>query len=129
MGTIKGHAGQLERERERERDSDSGYLRQASFNIIVRCLSITSTHQTEQNLLFYLILMTVYIGILLKLLGNYFWMHYETRNRQRRIRHFLSTLQISRLMDFFLFARGSLHHEENSRRKHLNGRYVQDMRR
>ena len=42
-------------------------------NINVRCLSVISMHQMEQKLLYYIMLMTVYIGILLKLLENGFW--------------------------------------------------------
>ena len=42
------------------------------FNLNVRCLYIINMNQTEQRLLFYLMLMTVSIGILLKLLKMVF---------------------------------------------------------
>ena len=48
----------------------SGYFSQDSFNINFICLYIISMYQMEQRLLFYIILMTVSIGMLLKLLGK-----------------------------------------------------------
>ena len=53
--------------------SQSGYLRQVLFNINIICISIISMHQMDQKLLSYLMLMTVYIGILIKLLENSLW--------------------------------------------------------
>ena len=38
------------------------------FNLNARCLSIISVHHMDQKLLSYIMLMTVYIGIHLKLL-------------------------------------------------------------
>ena len=40
------------------------------LNLNISCLSIISMHQVEQKLLSYLMLMTVSIGILMKLLEN-----------------------------------------------------------
>ena len=51
----------------------SGCLKQSSFNINMTCLYTISMHQMEQKLLFYIIMMTLYIGILLKLLENGLW--------------------------------------------------------
>ena len=55
----------------------SGCLKQASLNLNVRCLSIISMHHMIQKLLFNLMLMTVYIGLLLKLLETFVWMLQE----------------------------------------------------
>ena len=49
----------------------SGWLKQASFNLNVKCLYVISMHQ--MIFLFYLMLMTVSIGIILKLLEIGFW--------------------------------------------------------
>ena len=51
----------------------SGWSNQASFNINTRCLYIINMHRMEQKLLFYLMLMTVFIGIPLKLLETFLW--------------------------------------------------------
>ena len=51
----------------------NSYLKQLLSNMNVRCLSIISMHQMDQKLLYYPMLMTVYIGIHLRLLGNGFW--------------------------------------------------------
>ena len=42
-------------------------------NLNVRCISIISMHQMDQTMLSYYMLMTVSIGILLKLLENGLW--------------------------------------------------------
>ena len=55
----------------------SGCLKQASLNLNVRCLYIISMQHMEQRLLFYLMLMIVYIGILLKILDHGFWALYK----------------------------------------------------
>ena len=46
----------------------NGHLRQVLSNINVRCLSIISMHHMDQIFVSYILLMTVSIGILLKLL-------------------------------------------------------------
>ena len=48
-------------------------LEAALFNINVRRLSIISMHQMDQKLLCYLMLMTVSIGIQMKILENGLW--------------------------------------------------------
>ena len=55
----------------------SGYLRQASLNINVRYIYIITMHQIEQNISFYLMLITVSIGTILKILENVLWMLQE----------------------------------------------------
>ena len=48
-------------------------MKQVLSNINVRCLSIISMHQVDKKLLYYPMLMTVSIGIHLRLLGGGFW--------------------------------------------------------
>ena len=48
-------------------------MKQFLFNIDIRCLSIISMHQMDLKINYCLMLMTVSIGILLKVLENGLW--------------------------------------------------------